>query len=127
MRKPKPPNIVVVTVMTTITILFWVGFEIYRSFTSQGEPVVNQQILRPVSSQTDLETLEEINQRVYFERGTTQGFSTRIPPTNTAIEDVEDAFPTQTPESTNSAELLDNNSLELSEESGSSGSASVEL
>jgi hypothetical protein len=66
MKKQKKPNLVVLGILTLITILFWIGFSAYRSFTSEVPIKVPSEILEPISPTFDTETLSKVGNRLFF-------------------------------------------------------------
>ena len=74
MKKPKPPSIVTLAVMTTITVVFWVFFSVYRVYMTKVPTNVSPEILKPISATLDTKALAQIGQKVYFERGDVEGF-----------------------------------------------------
>ena len=106
--KKKLPIQVVLAILTTITVVFWVGFSVYSAFVTDAPDQVSEEILKPLSPELNLQTLAEVEKRLYFDKGTTVAFSsqsaiikieeeTEVPRTGTASSDLE---------STQSAELL---------------------
>lgn len=74
MKKPKPPSIVSIAIMTTITVFVWIGYSVYKVLTTPPEINVPQEILAPLSPTLDTQTLAEISEKVYFEVGSTSPF-----------------------------------------------------
>lgn len=66
MKKQKKPNLVVLGILTLITILLWVGFNAYRSFTSEVPVKVPSEILEPISPTLDTETLRKVGNKLFF-------------------------------------------------------------
>lgn len=66
MKKQKKPNVVVLGILTLITILLWIGFSAYRSLTSEAPVKVPSEILEPISSTLDTETLGKVGNRLFF-------------------------------------------------------------
>ncbi len=73
-KKPKPPSIVTLAVMTTITVVFWVFFSVYRVYMTKVPTNVSPEILKPISATLDPAALAQISQKVYFERGDVEEF-----------------------------------------------------
>ena len=67
MKKPKPPSIVTIAVMTLITVVFWTFFSVYRVFTSKSPTEVPEEILRPINASLDPEALSLLEERYYLE------------------------------------------------------------
>ncbi|HJY98319.1 MAG TPA: hypothetical protein VJ227_01245 [Patescibacteria group bacterium] len=66
MRKKKLPSLVTVLVLTLVTALSWVGFSIYRAFTTESPPSVAEEILSPLTPTLDQETIQKIEGALYF-------------------------------------------------------------
>lgn len=65
--KNKLPNIVIILILTAITAVFWVFFNIYRSI-NQKEPVnISEEITRPLNPTLDTKILESIEARQDWE------------------------------------------------------------
>lgn len=67
MAKQKTPSLVTIAILTLITVLFWIGFNIYRSLTVEPPEKVPAEILEPISPTLDVEALGKLSARVYFE------------------------------------------------------------
>ena len=116
MKRPKPPSLVTIVVLTTITVIFWVFFSVYRAFTQQPTPTVPAEILEPFSPDLDEEALSKIQGRTFFAEGTlpTINILTTTPSALPSVE-LETATPSPTasptatlsptPSSTPSAEV----------------------
>lgn len=61
------PAIVIFAILTTITTFVWIGFEVYRVYTSDPIPPVSEGVLRALDPSLDLDTLLSVTQRVYLE------------------------------------------------------------
>lgn len=107
MKKIKPPKIVVVVSLTTITIIFWVFYSLYNVLTKNPPLKVPEDLLAPINPELDTETLDSISERVFFEKEeiniiltpTPTPVETTIPtpPTpTTTVEEIEEATPTAT-------------------------------
>jgi len=78
MKKYKTPNLVSMVVLTTITVVFWVLFSVYRAFTQQPTPSPSPEILEPFSPDLDKDALDKVQGRRFFEEG-------EIPQLNVAV------------------------------------------
>lgn len=67
MRKPKPPRLVTVAVITTVTIILWIFFGVYRILTEKPAVIVPDNLLAPINATLDQQALNSIQGRVYFE------------------------------------------------------------
>lgn len=72
MKKPNPPRIVTISVLTTATIVVWIVLSVYRVLTEKPSPEVSSEILAPISPELDTATLHSLSSRVHFEEGETQ-------------------------------------------------------
>lgn len=67
MKKGKLPAIVTTLILTAITSLFWIIFNVYRSFSQKPEIDIPSEILEPLNPNLDSKTIEEIKQRNYLD------------------------------------------------------------
>lgn len=106
MKNIKAPKLVTIAILSLITAVFWVGFEIFRAFTVKPEPPVEATIISPINPTLDVATLSSLQDKVFFEESQISEIvvATPIPiPEATPIPTVE---PTPTPEeSTASGEV----------------------
>jgi len=63
-KRSKYPPIVRFLLFTTITVIIWVTFEVYRSLTIEPDPVVPEEILAPLDPTLDSTRLDELQRRV---------------------------------------------------------------
>jgi hypothetical protein len=103
----RPPIQVILAIMTTATIVVWVGFGVYQVLSSKPKPNVPEEILKPIKPELETETLAEIDQRLYFKKGETVAFSTQSAIIKLEPTDVEEKEGTESaePTSTESAQL----------------------
>ena len=66
-KKKNLPALVRLAILTSVTAIAWVGFEVYRSATTKPPPSVGEEIIAPLDSSLDLETLNSLASRVYLE------------------------------------------------------------
>lgn len=66
-EKKELPKLVVFAILTLITALSWVGFEIYRALTVKPDPVVPPEVILELNPELDLQTLEGLVNKVYLE------------------------------------------------------------
>ncbi len=57
-------------VTTTITIIFWVFFTLYRILTAEPVPSVDPKLLEPIDSTLDTNTLDGFKSKIFIESGT---------------------------------------------------------
>jgi hypothetical protein len=93
MKKPNPPKLVTIAVMTTITIVFWIFFTLYQIITAKPEPSVSEKLLEPIIPELDSSSLQKIKDRVFFEEGSFT-FSTTPSDQNTEVK-TETLTPTE--------------------------------
>ena len=67
MKRPKPPSIVTIAIMTLITVVFWTFFSVYRIFTTESPTDVPEEVLKPINAQLDTEALNTLQERNYLE------------------------------------------------------------
>jgi hypothetical protein len=117
MRKRLPIQ-VVLAIMTTTTIVVWVGFSVYQAIKQKADPQVPANILEPITSELDLEALDEISEKLYFDKGETVAFSSQSAiiileqelETETDSEDETEESGESTEESTDESTEENNNS-----------------
>jgi hypothetical protein len=104
MKKIKTPNFVTIAVLTTITIVFWVLFGVYRVFTTEPSPDVPDDILEDVNPSLDTNALDALQSKLFFEEGQIGEieFVSTVSPTETQTPTPTET-PTATPEATESA------------------------
>ena len=69
MKKNKLPNIVSTAILTLIVILSWIVLSVLRVFTTEPTPPVSADILSPINATLDTNSLEMLENRIFFERG----------------------------------------------------------
>lgn len=69
MRAPKSPRLVTLAIVSTATIIFWIFFEVYRIFTATPAVNVPPELLYPINPSLDAPTLQNIENRLFFEEG----------------------------------------------------------
>ncbi|OGM18375.1 hypothetical protein A2686_04440 [Candidatus Woesebacteria bacterium RIFCSPHIGHO2_01_FULL_38_10] len=100
MKKPKAPRLVTVSVLTTITIIFWVFYGLYELLTSEPSLNIPPEILSPISPTLDINSLDKLQQRIFFEQGQTiitPGISENPSPTPSPQAEEITLTPTGTP------------------------------
>ena len=111
MRKLKKPKFVTMAIFTTITIIFWVFFGVYRILTTDVDSNIPTSILNPLNPTLDTQTLESLGDRIYFKEEEIVGLPTQKPEMiigidDISLEDVEEIL--ELPE-----EVLESESLEM--------------
>lgn len=94
MKKLKAPGLVTVAIFTTITIVFWVFYSLYTILISPSSQKVPPEILAPISPTLDVETLDKLQDRVFFKEGEAKVFI--APPEEVDLELAETQIPTPT-------------------------------
>lgn len=59
-------NILILSIMTLITVLTWIGFEVYRVATKTTIPKVTQEQLTPLNPKIKKETIEKLKTNISF-------------------------------------------------------------
>lgn len=67
MKKRRRPFVVNFLILTVITTLIWVVFDVYRSFTTKPKPDVPSEILAPIDPTLDKDVLDNLSKKVYLE------------------------------------------------------------
>jgi hypothetical protein len=105
MKKPKAPKLVTVAIFTTITIIFWVFFSLYKVFTSKDPVTVDPKLLETLNPTLDTQTLGTLKQKTFFREGEFETTAIVVSPTPSPTLDVEEV--TQEPGvATNESEVI---------------------
>lgn len=67
MKKSKMPSIVSVLILTLITVVFWVTFDVYRLFNQADVPVVTESVSRPLTPSLDQNAINQIESRIFID------------------------------------------------------------
>ena len=67
MKRPKPPSIVTIAIMTLITVVFWTFFSVFRIFTSTQPVDIPEEVLTPINPTLDQEALNALETRNHLE------------------------------------------------------------
>lgn len=98
MRKPKPPKIVGLAILTTVTIVFWVFYGLYSTLTKKLPVTVPEEILSPISPTLDITLLDSIVGKEFYEKGQTQPLLNNSDKSTSQSQPEEvSPTPTQTP------------------------------
>lgn len=68
MKKLKPPRIVTILVITTVTVVLWVFFTVYRILTSENPVVIEPNLLEKLNPTLDTETLTGLENKLYYDQ-----------------------------------------------------------
>ena len=63
-RYRKKNDVLFLSVLTLITVLTWIGFDVYRALNKPKVPAVLKEQMRALDPQFDEKTLAELNQRL---------------------------------------------------------------
>ncbi len=66
MKKEKLPNLLIFAILTVITLVVWIGFEVYRLVNKSPQTNVPESILTPISPNLDQEVLSKIEKKIYI-------------------------------------------------------------
>lgn len=97
MKRAKPPSIITVAIVTTITIIFWIFFEVYQILTGEADINIPEELLKPINPTLNQETLSSLKGRINFQKENVTHFSssTGIGGNINITEEIE--IPTLTP------------------------------
>lgn len=66
MNKNKLPSLVVLLILTLITVVFWIMFSVYRTYTNKEVSTnVPREILLPISPNLDESTIDIMQTKIY--------------------------------------------------------------
>lgn len=71
MKKTNLPSLVTISILTVITVIFWIIFSIIRIFTTEPDIKVASEVLEPIDPTLDTETLNNVQGRTFFSTGQT--------------------------------------------------------
>jgi len=66
MKKSKAPSYVTIAILSVITVLFWIVFSILRLLSAPAKINVPDEILVPINPALDLDTLNNLENRLFF-------------------------------------------------------------
>lgn len=97
MKKEKLPNLLIFAILTVVTLVVWIGFEVYRLVNKSPQTNVPESILTPISPNLDQEVLSKIEKKVYINESELENLINL--PTNPIGPDIEaSSDATQSPE-----------------------------
>ena len=70
MKKSKMPSIVSVLILTLITVVIWVTFDIYRLFNQADIPVVPESVSNPLTPTLNQDAITDLESRLFIENST---------------------------------------------------------
>jgi hypothetical protein len=68
----------ILSIMTLITVLTWIIFEVYRTATKTTIPKVTQEQMAPLNSQIKKEIIEKLKENIWLSPEEAQSFSSSI-------------------------------------------------
>jgi hypothetical protein len=71
-------NALILSIMTLITVLTWIIFEVYRTATKTTIPKVTQEQMAPLNSQIKKEIIEKLKENIWLSPEEAQSFSSSI-------------------------------------------------
>ena len=98
-KNKKTPSLISTLILTTITLVSWVFFSIYRAFVKPQPGVVPPEILEPIDPKLDTDSLNKLKERFYLNEEEVLEIT---PPPKTETPSPT-ASPTITPSPTNEA------------------------
>ena len=66
MKKSKAPSYVTIAILSVITVFFWIIFSILRLLSAPTKISVPDEILTPLNPNLDLDTLNNLENRLFF-------------------------------------------------------------
>ena len=88
-----------IAIVTTITLVFWVFYELYNVISATPPSIVPEELISPISSNLDINTLSGISDRVYFEEEEIEN-TINLNPTPTPTAELETEVKIATPTAT---------------------------
>lgn len=76
--KRKLPNVVILTFLTTITVIVWIGYSIYDAYRKAPDIEIDPQVLVNINPSVNSDILAKLDEKVYFERGDTSPFNLNV-------------------------------------------------
>lgn len=67
MKKNKLPSLVTILILTLITVLMWIGLNIYRALSQKPPPPVPEEVLNPLTPTLDIDSLTKIQSRIFLD------------------------------------------------------------
>lgn len=83
MKKPKAPSVVVVLILTTITIVFWIFFSVLKVLTKRPEVDVSPTLLKKFSPTLNTDPLDNMPNALFFAEDDVQLFTDQNNPSTT--------------------------------------------
>ena len=67
MPKTKPPSLVSVLILTLITVIMWVTFDVYRLFNKPVTPSVPENVSRQIDPTLDQSAIDQLESRIFLD------------------------------------------------------------
>ncbi len=67
MKTNKLPSLISILILTLLTSVLWVSFNVYRALTAKPDPAVSAEILKPLTPSLDIATINQIRARVFLD------------------------------------------------------------
>jgi len=67
MKKNKLPSLISVLILTLLTSVMWVSFNVYRALTTETPAEVPKEIIEPLTPTLDRETINQIESRIFLD------------------------------------------------------------
>lgn len=81
MTKRRRPRIVIFTILTTITLVTWAIFDVWRTFQKPVPLEIEESLLREVTPPLDRQKLEILEGRIFFSDSEVRALPPVAPPT----------------------------------------------
>lgn len=65
MKSKKLPSLIILFILTSITVIFWIIFSIYHAFNNPKPSTIDPEIVSSLVPEIDTITLEQIKERIY--------------------------------------------------------------
>jgi hypothetical protein len=66
MKKKKLPTIVQIAILTTITTIIWIAFDVYRALTFKPAPPLSVEIINSLDPNLDQSSLDKLQESIYL-------------------------------------------------------------
>lgn len=87
-------NMLVLSIMTLITVIIWVGCEVYSAYTKTTVPRIIKELIKPLSPDVNETVIEEIKNKYQIPEGELNIVTQPVIESETE----EEATPSQTPD-----------------------------
>lgn len=67
MKKEKLPSLISVLILTLITVVMWVSFDVYRAITKAPESIVSAEITKTLNPTLDQESIKMVESRTLLD------------------------------------------------------------